>query len=128
VPRDLLPLAQKCAVRASGPDGIQLNEKGGPGQGKGVAPLLGTELVQQPDAVALATAKDRLDLLPAETVHFSSPNYFVDRVQAFKPIRMPRHGLRSQVYTIWRSSVTSSTGFYLNLPLFMIDKGRYHSY
>jgi hypothetical protein len=65
--------------------------------------------MQQPDAVTLAATEDRLDLRPAEALHFGAPQDFLDSLQTFKPIGMPCHISSGLVYTIWRSYVTMRT-------------------
>src|SRR5581483_4457184 len=64
--RHILALPEKRRVRAACPDGFELRQQGGPGQGKGVFPFLRPKFVQQADAVALAATKNGFHLLSAE--------------------------------------------------------------
>src|SRR5689334_8373009 len=69
----------------------------GPGQGKRVIAFGGAKLVEQPDAVALAAAEDRLHLLAAEPVEpVRAADDVGDGVEAFEPLRMAGHGFVSQ--------------------------------
>jgi hypothetical protein len=57
LPSNILVLAEESRVRTAGPHRIELRQKSGAGQGKGVIALPRAEFVQQPDAVALTARK-----------------------------------------------------------------------
>src|SRR5262249_39046499 len=90
-PRHMLPLQDVVPVRVTCAYGRQLRQKGGAGQGKDIVPLPGAELMQEPNAIAVATHKDRLQLAAAKPFDAGLPYAFFDPVQTLKPLGVPCH-------------------------------------
>jgi hypothetical protein len=142
LPGHVLPLQEERRIRATTADGLQLRQKRRPEQGKGIVPLHGSELVQQPDAVAIAAAENGFGFVPPEPFKlFGLPDDFLDGVEAFKPVGVSGHLI---VFEIAQLTVTGAlsplpaslhdVAKFCHLihsdvfqkPLSTTDKGRYH--
>jgi hypothetical protein len=90
----ILTLPQKRRIRAAGPNGLELRQQGGPGQGKAIVLLFGPELMEESNTVALATIENGFRLLSAEPFDpISLTDDFYDGVQTFEPFWISSHGV-----------------------------------